>query len=214
MKHKVYLDMILWDDLKSQGPIVKAARCSLNPGVIHNGVVTPPRAKMYVDDALLACVGQMRMKRALAAAIEAIFIVMGKPNTVIRQCPLAMDKWVGMMVVPQHVKFGLRVDVTALTVGITPKYMAEVRTIIATNWNPGRRHFRVKKMHQLIGKCARLGEGAIWIWKLMSHMYTSLAFALQKNTKLLNETSEEFRELVCQIKTKDFRGTPGSVLNS
>ena len=210
-KHKFYLDMISWDDLKSQGPIVKATKCALNPGVIHNNIVTPPRSDMYVDDALLGCAGKLRMKRALAATIEAIFIVMGKPNTAIRQCPLAMDKWVGMIVGPQQVMLGLTVDATALTVGITPEYKAEVRAIIEDNWGPDKRHFKVRKMHQLVGKCARLGEGAIWIWKLMSHMYTSLAFALQKNTNFLNETSEDFRELVRQIRMKDFHGTPGSM---
>jgi hypothetical protein len=31
------------------------------------------------------------VKMALAATIEAIFIVMGEPNVAVRQCPLAMD---------------------------------------------------------------------------------------------------------------------------
>jgi hypothetical protein len=33
------------------------------------------------------------MRMVLAATIEAIFIVMGKPDVKVRQCPLAMDKW-------------------------------------------------------------------------------------------------------------------------
>ena len=61
-------------------------------------------------------------------------------------------------------------------------------------------------MQKLIGKLARLGEGAPWIFKLMSHLYTSLAFALKTNTELLQESSSGFRELVNQITMKNFSG--------
>ena len=40
----------------------------------------------------------------------------------------------------------------------------------------------------------------------MSHLYTSLAFALKTNTELLQESSSGFRELVNQITTKNFSG--------
>jgi hypothetical protein len=61
-------------------------------------------------------------------------------------------------------------------------------------------------MQKLVGKLARLGEGAPWIFKLMSHLYTSLAFALKSNTELLERSSSGFRDLVKQISTKTFSG--------
>ena len=61
-------------------------------------------------------------------------------------------------------------------------------------------------MQKLVGKLARLGEGAPWIFKLMSHLYTSLAFALKSNTELLEKSSSGFRDLVKQITTKSFSG--------
>jgi hypothetical protein len=39
---------------------------------------------------------------------------------------------------------------------------------------------------------AHLGEGAPWIFKLMSHIYTSLAFALKQNKALLLACSPKF----------------------
>jgi hypothetical protein len=33
---------------------------------------------------------------------KAIFVVMGKPNAVVRQCPLAMDKWLELVIGPKH----------------------------------------------------------------------------------------------------------------
>jgi len=61
-------------------------------------------------------------------------------------------------------------------------------------------------MQKLVGKLARLGEGAPLIYKLMSHLYTSLAFALKSNAELLSRSSIGFREVVNQIKTKNFSG--------
>jgi hypothetical protein len=40
----------------------------------------------------------------------------------------------------------------------------------------------------------------------MSHLYTSLAFALKSNTELLKESSSGFQDLVNQISTKNFSG--------
>jgi hypothetical protein len=61
-------------------------------------------------------------------------------------------------------------------------------------------------MQKLVGKLAHLGEGAPWIFKLLSHLYTSLAFALKSNTELLEKSSSEFRDLVKQITNKTFSG--------
>ena len=68
------------------------------------------------------------------------------------------------------------------------------------------RFFKVNDMQKLVGKLARLGEGAPWVFKLMSHLYTSLAFALKSNTELLEKSSSGFRDLIKQITTKNFSG--------
>jgi hypothetical protein len=44
-------------------------------------------ACIYVNDTLMA-LNVDHMKMALAATIEAIFIVMGEPDVAVRQCPL------------------------------------------------------------------------------------------------------------------------------
>ncbi len=47
------------------------------------------------------------MKMVLAAMIEAIFFVMGEPNVGVRQCPLAMDKWLELVIGPKCTMLGL-----------------------------------------------------------------------------------------------------------
>jgi hypothetical protein len=79
------------------------------------------------------------------------------------------------------------------------------------NWTSKRRFFQAVDMQKLIGKIARLGEGAPWIFKLMSHIYTSLAFALQNNKTLLKASSHKFRFLISQIQWKHFVGNQANI---
>jgi hypothetical protein len=82
------------------------------------------------------------------------------------------------------------------------KYTQQVCNLLNA-WDPDQRLFKVSNMQKLVGKLACLGKGALWIYKLMSYLYTSLAFALKSNTKLLEKSSSGFRELVRQITTKN-----------
>ena len=75
------------------------------------------------------------MKMALAALIEAIFVVMGEPDTAIRQCPLAQDKWVEMVAGQVQTMLGLNLDTKRLTVAIPSSYVDNVRGIIDATWN-------------------------------------------------------------------------------
>ena len=61
-------------------------------------------------------------------------------------------------------------------------------------------------MKKFIENLVQLGKGAPWIYILMSHLYTSLAFALKSNTKLLKKSSNRFREYIKQSTTKIFWG--------
>jgi hypothetical protein len=49
-------------------------------------------ARTYVDDALVVALLKFHMKQVLAALVKAIFVIMGKPDTRVHQCPLALDK--------------------------------------------------------------------------------------------------------------------------
>ncbi len=99
----------------------------------------------------------------------------------------------------------LVVDTTKMTVGITPEYLQQVRDLIS-NWDFKKRFFNVGDMQKLVGKLARLGKEAPWIFKLMSHLYTSLAYTLENNKKLLKNCPQEFRDLIDQMERKQLFG--------
>jgi hypothetical protein len=76
------------------------------------------------------------MKMVLAATIEAIVVVMGEPDVMVRQCPLAMDKWLELVLGPKQTMLGLIIDTKRLTVAIPPKYLHEVLKLLNSTWHP------------------------------------------------------------------------------
>jgi hypothetical protein len=121
------------------------------------------------------------------------------------QCPLSLEKWHELIVGPKHIVLGLVVDTSKMTVGITDEYLDQVRFLLS-QWDRNQRFFKVHSMQKLVGKIAQLGEGAPWIFKLMSHLYTSLAFSLKSNAELIKKSSSGFKSLIKHIETKNFTG--------
>jgi hypothetical protein len=57
-------------------------------------------ARIYLNDALMLALDADHMKMVLTATIEATSIVMGEPDVAFRQCPLAMDTWLELVIGP------------------------------------------------------------------------------------------------------------------
>ena len=184
---------------------VCAFPCAINQGIIDEaGKWINLPACIYVDDALMLATSIKHMKMVLAAMIEAIFVVMGEPNKSVWQCPLAMDKWNKLVIGPRQIGLGLIINTNWLTVAIPTKYLTEVCNLLDSTWHPNRRSFKVSKAQKLTGKLARLAEGANWVFHLLSHLYSSIAYALAENKRLLMESLQEFCDIVLSIQTGAF----------
>jgi hypothetical protein len=86
-KHRKLIDMISWAPLDPAPDLAKAVPCSINTGVLNDqGMKVPLPARIYVDDALTLATSKERMEQVLASLIEAIFVVMGAPDTSVCQC--------------------------------------------------------------------------------------------------------------------------------
>jgi hypothetical protein len=144
------------------------------------------------------------MKMVLAATIEAIIIDMGKPNVAIRQCPLAEDKLLELVMGPKQTMLGLIINTNRLTVAIPPQYLQEVLVLLNSTWHPNQHCFKVSEAQKLTGKLARLAKGANWVFHLLSHLYSSIAYALSVNKRLLTESSAEFQDIFLAIQTNAF----------
>jgi hypothetical protein len=101
-----------------------------------NGIHLDDPAHIYIDDALMLAIDRAHMETVLAAAIKGIFVVMGEPNTAVRQCPLAMDKWSELVIGPTQTMLGLIINTNKLAVSIPYKYLKEVLNLLNSTWHP------------------------------------------------------------------------------
>ena len=200
--HQDLIDMLEFDDLPMKDTVTftKAKKCSINKGVLdEKGEQKPIDTKIYVDDCLL-CAPWMHFVKLLRSVVKAIFVVTGFPDNRLRQCAVAMDKWIGMKVSYSTTLLGLTFNTRTMTVGITEQYRIELLNLLNTTWHEKRKAFSVHELEILVGKCARLAEGANWVYHLMTHMYNSTAFALKKNDEFLGQNSRNFIEHIKKIK--------------
>ena len=132
-KHKYYLDMIPWSKINPTIKLTQATAYAINSGVLDKTGATKKRpARIFFEVSLLLTIGRCLMEMALAALIEAIFVIMGKPDTAFRQCPLALDKWVNMVPGPIQTMLGLIHDTNELTVGIPGPCVCKLHNLINT----------------------------------------------------------------------------------
>ncbi len=126
-------------------------------------------------------------------------------------CPLSLKIWGKLVVDSVRTVLGPTVNTNRLTVEITPEYQGQVRELLGSKWSRSRRIFKVADIQKLVGKMARLGKGTPCIYKIMSHIYTSLAFALKQNKELLIKCSQKFWDLLISIKKKQFNGRQSNI---
>jgi hypothetical protein len=200
VRHKKFIDMLKWEEIDPSTELTPAFSCTINCGILDDaGNRMDLPACIYVNNALMLALNVDRMKMVLAATIKAIFMVMGKPDVAVRQCPLAMNKWIELVIGPKQTILRLIIDTSRLTAGIPVKYLQEVFNLLNSTWHPNQCHFKVSEAQKLMGKQARLAKGANWVFHLLSHLYSSIAYALSKNKRLLTESSAEFRDIVLAI---------------
>jgi len=211
-RHRHYLDMISWEVPDPSVLITPAIGCPLNPGLTLdlNGNTNQP-ARMFVDDSLMLALYRRHMEMVLAAIIEAIFVLMGRPNPALRQCPLAQDKWKDLVIKTVQTMLGLNIDTNKLTVAIPHKYVAEVRMLIDTTWNIGRKSFTVQEAQLLTGKLGHLAQGAQWLFHQLTHFYADIATALATNKEFLTQSSQEFRNITYALRTNTFYCSSGDL---
>jgi hypothetical protein len=129
--------MLKWEEIDPSAELTPTFSCTINRGIMDyagNRIDLP--TCIYVEGALIVSLNADHMKMVLAATIEAIFIVMGEPDVTVRQCPLAMDKWLELVIGPKQTMLGLIINTNRLTVTIPPKYLQEVLELLNSTCHP------------------------------------------------------------------------------
>ncbi len=75
------------------------------------------------------------MEQVLAALIEAIFAIMGAPDTSVCQCSLAIDKWEKLHVAPIQTMLELIINTNRMTISVPDDYIQSVCVLIDSTWH-------------------------------------------------------------------------------
>ena len=125
-KHRKYLDRLNWSSIlgSKRAKFVPAKADSINKGVLDgdgNPVPTPHR--FFVDDGIYLDVFDItRIEQAIAASIEAIFILLGYSELERRRDPVSWSKMEEMLIAPINVVLGLQINLRAYSIEAAPKW--------------------------------------------------------------------------------------------
>jgi len=200
-KHDWLLQKLHWSDASSppgSTTIVRARPCTRHKGVFDSaGRHIPTKHKIYVNDNLLAEV-KAYMHQALASGFEATFTIMGHPCPSVRPVPVNLDKLEELVVSPLHILLPPwpYSKHTRVTVSISDEFCREVLALLTATWHCRRESFMVKELELLVGKLGRIAQAYCPFYFFMSHIYSSLAFALRENQAFLINTSKCFFALI------------------
>jgi hypothetical protein len=93
VRHKKFINMLKWEEIDPSAELTPGFSCTINRGIMDDaGKRRDLPARIYIGNALMLALDADHMNMVLVATIEAIFIIMGKLDVKVRQCPLAMDK--------------------------------------------------------------------------------------------------------------------------
>jgi hypothetical protein len=161
VKHKTFINLLKWEEVDPFAELTPAFSCTINRGIMdYAGNWMDLPTPIYVDNALMLALDVDCMKMILAATIEAIFVVMGEPDVAARQCLLAMDKWLELVIGPKQTMLGLIIDTNRLTVAIPAKYLQEVLGLLNSTWHPNQRCFKLSEAQKLARKTSTSCRGS------------------------------------------------------
>lgn len=202
VKHKKYLDQLVFDRSLTSRPakrrkltFTRAVADAINTGVLdEDGQMGPTPHGYYVDDGVYAEIFKMlRIKKAVAASIEAIFVLLGDSALKYRQDPVSFDKVIEMIVSHVNRILGHNIETRKLTVGVPEEFVATVLRSLRTTWGEHRKSFTANQTSELCGQLNHIAITAPWLKFLMTQVYASLSAALHLNEKELVRTSKSFR---------------------
>ena len=104
------------------------------------------------------------------------------------------------VVSPLQILLGLLVNTREMTVSVLDEFRRVVLALLTATWHCRRESFTVKELELLVGKLGRIAQAYCPFYFFMSHLYSSLAFALRKNRAFIINTSKRFRALIKKTK--------------
>ena len=205
-KHRKYLDRLNWSKIlgSKRARFSPAKADSLNRGVTDaKGNVKRTPHKFFVDDGIYLDVYDIvRLEQAIAASIEAIFILLGESDLDKRRDAVSWSKMEEMLIAPINIVLGLLINLRAMTIEAAPKLVAETKRDLKEFGNH-RKVFRINSLESLTGKLTNIANTAPWLRHLLGQFYIFTARCLRVNKYRLCRTYPAFCHAIKLAKQKE-----------
>jgi hypothetical protein len=171
-KHWKYLNRLKWDRSLGKTSAAQFAKAVRDPNIpppcTSLGSLAPTPHHIYVNDGIyVGWFDVIRIERAAAASIEAIFILLGPSALDRRQDPISFDKLEEMVIGPINRILGHVIDTHRLTVDTPEDFLTQLRHHLLTTWVPHCRSFSDHKAETLAGQLSHVSFAAPWLRHLM-----------------------------------------------
>ena len=163
----------------------------------ENGHPVSTPHNMYVDDNLIAEV-RGRMKQAMSASIEALFILLGYPEPERRKNAVCMEKYLAAMCSYEKAQLGIRINTRDMVVGMPAVKLDKLKTELQ-HWHKKRKSFTIFQVATLTGNLQHICSVTPWGKYLYMSIQHSVAVALSGNSIELKKPSRKYMKLVNEI---------------
>ena len=188
-KYKHIIDKVKFSEPAPHGTVfTKAKKDNINQGVKDTTIT---EYNMFVDDSLF-CQTRDTIKHSMAASIEALYIILGFPNTEVRQNALSLDKYFDSVCSHERIQLGILINTRTLSVSLTEKRRLSMLDEMS-HWHKKRKSFTLIQGVTLCGTLEFWANTSPWVRFLYLNLRSSVnrcitfCTKIAKNKKLIKE---------------------------
>ena len=185
-KYADIIDKVEFSDEPDKHTVyVQAVADVFNQGVNH---LEKTKYNMFVDDSLFAQIRKL-IKHAMAASIEALYIVLGFPEIERRQNALSLDKYFETTCSYERIQLGINVNSRSMTVGLTSQKRIAMLDELS-HWHKKRRSFTLLQGVILCGSIEFWANTSPWVRFLYWHLRSSVNQCLNTCSKITKDKKQ------------------------
>ena len=175
---------------------VQAVPDAINQGVKDHQGNSRTTYSIFVDDSLYAEVHKY-MLVAIAASIEALFLLLGFPQDHLRQNSLSLDKFYESTCSYKRVQLGKEINTRTMMVTISADRRLKIRKKMS-HWHAGRKSFSILDSVKLLGIVENWAEISSWVRFLLTSLRLAVTKALH-TSKILVCNRKEIISLASEV---------------
>ena len=193
--HKEFLDKVRYEGGDTLTlSIIQARSDSLNKGAYsESGQRLPSQHNTFVDDNLMADVAD-HIRHTIVASIEALFILLRRPDTHERRLALSLEMFIKSACSYKRVQLGILINTRDMTVSIPPDKRQALWTELQ-HWHKHRKQANLRKFAILMGTILHLSTICHWDRYLVSELQQSSTVALKINKNHISLSTDYIKLL-------------------